>query len=782
MYVGVEELMSVSHVTVLRWLIVSWVTAVLPAKAQSVPSPAPDMPLPPCTFVDGEWHGACPAESEYLSGSAAGRFLPGGSVMVATNPVDPACDQWSLSSGAISPLPCYSRVAAPRVVTCATIDLLDGERFRELPCNQALYLDTADLPNPLFTTRRPNGYEDWNGATTCGATPSYAVYVYGGPASNEAAVWRTRGPLALTCNITFEGLRRPDGLYGPTWAKVQVQVNRADSPDSYNGSVVWSEFYVPIDGDLRFDNIDVEVEAEGSVTDADWDNGRVLATYTATVTSRGEEEAENVQLDVNFPRHLSVQEISNDSCRLNTVTAPDYTGGTPPPGSRMNPGGNVQCNWPALDVGDSETVEIVARIVNATDLHALQTGEVSGGRPGVYFVVTADEDAVDSNNEAIVAVDIPFRSGSYSATRDAMQTLDQHFSYSTWTLLSACNTYKEEILERLDGVRAEHPHAFANLSYGGVTSGSYQIAGINHDWLTAGHVGVVVYAKGTNYRETGIIINGTPTPSPLNFSSEIGQYGSVLAPLGTTRATFATSTSGYYLLTPANRFPGFPVTEAPAMTGFEGRYVDNGHEFVIGGGTPPAPDPAAGNGLTCSFAPDAMVVATASPVEILVTNPRGQRVETEGGRIITQELDGGIHAMAFPHEDGTYGWTLVLPIDDYDVELRGIADGHYELTLMTFDETGTPIEEVTSGSTFSGQVLQYEFAGPDPISDPAPPIAVPPPAAAPPAQQSRGGRGAIDPALLAALLVLALLGRLLRQRAASAAASTRQASTSRHRP
>ncbi len=771
--------MSVRRISALSCVVVSWAAAVLTANAQSIPSPAPDMPLPPCTFVDGQWHGACPAESEYLSGSASGRFLPGGTVRVSANPVDPSCDEWRLNTGVVSPLPCYSRVSAPRVVTCATIDLFDDERFRELPCSQALYLDTADLPNPLFTTRRPSGHEDWNGATSCGATPSYAVYVFGGPATNEAAVWRTRGPLALTCDITFEGLRRPDGLYGPTWAKVEVMVNRADSPDSYNGTGVWSQFYVPIDGDLRFGNVDVEVEAEGSVTDADWDNGRVLATYTATVTSRGGEEAENVRLEVTFPQYLSVQEISNERCRLSSVIDSGYTGGTPPPGSTMNPGGRVECSWPTLDVDESDTVDIVARILNATDLHALQTGEVSGARPGVYFVVRANDDAVDSNNEAIVAVDIPFRSGSYSGTRDAMRVLDQHFSYSTWTLLSACNTYKAEILERLDSVRAEHPHAFANLSYGGVTSGSYQIAGINHDWLTAGHVGVVVYAKGTNYRETGIIINGTPTPSPLNFTSEIGLYGSVLSPLGTTRLTFATSLNGYYLLTPANRFPGFPVPEAPAMTGFEGQYADNRHEFVIGGGTPPAPAPASGSGLSCSFAPDAMVVTTASPVEILVTNPLGQRVETEDGRIVTQELDGGIHAMAFPHEDGTYGWTLVLPVDDYDIELRGIADGHYELTLMTFDETGAPIEEVTSGSTFPGQVLQYEFAGPDPIADPIPdpepPIAAPPPAAvppaaAPPARSSRGGGSAMDPVLLLMLMVLALMGWLARQRAASAAA------------
>jgi hypothetical protein len=145
-------------------------------------------------------------------------------------------------------------------------------------------------------------------------------------------------------------------------------------------------------------------------------------------------------------------------------------------------------------------------------------------------------------------------------------------------------------------------------------------------------------------------------------------------------------------------------------------------------------------GLTCPFAPDTVVVSTASPVEIVITNPQGQRVATDNGRIVTQELEGTIFAMSFPHEDGTYGWSLGLPVDDYDVELRGIADGTYELMLLTFEHDGTPIEEVTVGSTWPGLVEQYAVTAPAA----APPVTPPPttpvqPGPPPPAQRSGGG-------------------------------------------
>lgn len=289
-----------------------------------------------------------------------------------------------------------------------------------------------------------------------------------------------------------------------------------------------------------------------------------------------------------------------------------------------------------------------------------------------------------------------------------MEVLAPYFDYQVERFtFKTCNYYKNDIFTRLEAIRADHPEVFVNLSYGGITSGDYYIAGIEANHTKAGHVGVVVYTKGTDYRQTGIIINGTPSPSPLHFVSELGAND----PGGGTGVGGWTGLNGQYLRTPANKFPGLPQQEG---IGFEGRYAHNDAEFTFGGlpaATAPEPDPM--DLVSCPLPPDAVMVTTESPVDILLSNPRGQRVETQGGMLVVQELDTGIHSIAFPHDDGTYGWTLLLPRDHYDIKLVGTAAGPYRIKLATFDENGQPVEFVTEGTTAPGQVDAYVLAGDD---------------------------------------------------------------------
>ncbi|MCB1706573.1 MAG: thrombospondin type 3 repeat-containing protein [Halioglobus sp.] len=164
-----------------------------------------------------------------------------------------------------------------------------------------------------------------------------------------------------------------------------------------------------------------------------------------------------------------------------------------------------------------------------------------------------------------------------------------------------------------------------------------------------------------------------------------------------------TASHGYYYRTPANQFPGSPRPEGDGC-GFEGSYAANASEFAR---TADCIDPAP---TICPFEPDAVVVMTESPVEILVTNSRGQSVQTLNGRVVIQDLDIGIQSMAFPHADGTFAWTLVLPEDNYEVVLTGTASGPYKLTLITYDEQGEPVRNVIQGSTEAGQVDTFEVS------------------------------------------------------------------------
>ncbi len=694
----------------------------------------PNLPLPPCTIVGGVKSGACPAESDEVSGSAAGHFGFGGNVIVTTNPTDSLCSTWDKDTDIWSPSPCFARVSTASVVGCATIDLQDGKRFRELPCAQALYRNPQGLGS-LFTARRPNGSTGYDGRVACGDTPDFNTFIYGGPFTKTETIWSSRAASALPCEVSFTGPRRPDGLYGPTWVKLRVEIGVAQTGgNSSAGSSASAELYVPIDGDLR-DYVDVDVTATATMQNADWDNGKLSAIYRATLSNRGGGTVDNVELAVQLPPQLRLESISDTRCIPGTTAS-----------SR---GGSVQCPGLSLGSGSFSTIEFVVRVVNATDLDSLQNGQLSEQQTdlrSVQFQVRAANDIDTSNNEAIALLDLPFRSGSYAATVSAMDVLTPYFNYETDIRSGGCNQYKDDIFNRLEAIRAAHPEVFANLSYGGITSGQYSAGG-----LAAGHVGVVVYPKGTNYRQTGIIINGTPFPSPLNLVSMIGASDRII-PLN-----FATSVDGLYLRTKASDFPGAPPGRpqeeatggADATYGFEGRYAYNSAEF---GGASAAPAPAA---VSCPFAPDAVMVTTESPVEVILTNSRGQRVVTGNGLIVTQELDGGINSLGFRHMDGSYGWTLGLPLDTYNVQLRGTGTGPYRLTLTTFAADGTRSDVVTSGSTTPGQIDQYTLTAPAVVTPP------PPTPTTPDEPTASNGGGSFDVLSLASMLgLLALrLGR-----------------------
>ena len=730
--------------------------AFVPHSAEA--TPPPDMPLPECVYVAGQpVGGPCPALSLRVSGNAVGRLGAGSTVLVNTVPAVPVCDYWYAYTNEWRPSGCYAEVGAPSVVTCGFIDLRnEAHEWREMPCAQALYKSTTGLPN-LFTFRRPEGSEDpFNNSIICGATPAYHTYIYGGAGNNENHVWRTRGPAALKCGITFNG-PRPDGMRGPTWAKVRVRVNYAETPDIANGSSTHSEFYVPIDGDMR-DIADIDVTGVANLTEVDWDQGKLIATYRTTLTNLGDLAAEDVNLVMTFPKVMMVTNVSGAEC-----TMPGNIAGSPNPAAMIPVGGNVTCDWDSIAAQGTAQVEVTARIVDATDLDALQNGEGAtlekfrGEPEGVELRVRATNDNDADNNRFITKLSIPFRAGTFADTRAAMEVLAPYFDYQTDKLNLQCNLYEDDISERLEAIHRDHPEVFQNLAYGGVTSGQYKILGLDTDWTRAGHVGVVVYLKGTNYRQTGIVINGTPMISPLNAVSEAG-------PDGETSLT-STATNGLYLRTPADKYPGKVQPETKGGKGFEGWYEHNQPEFTHGGG-PAEPVPADAP-MTCPLPPEAVMITTRSPVEIIATNSAGKRVVTENGFVVAQELGTGIHSMAFPHEDGTFGWSLLLPKDDYDIEVVGTRTGAYTLILTTFDEDGNPVEALTEGFTNPGQTDEYAIEAPEP---PVTPPVTPPTNPDPPGgsnnggsiPESRGGGGAVDPGILLGLLLM--LG-LLRVRA-----------------
>jgi len=207
----------------------------------------PGLPLPACTEENGVQQGACPLSNQYLTGSAGGSFSPGGTLTVVTAPTIPVCNEHSgYPPYAWNPGPCYSAVRQPAMSTCGYIDLADNNTFKETSCSSALYQNSSDAPYPLFTLEGPDG-------GYCEAAGNYGTYIYGGPANVPGATWPEFGPSYLDCKVTFNGTR-PDGLYGPTWVKVQVTIDKSEDGDQRTGYPERAEFFVAIDGDLRFEN------------------------------------------------------------------------------------------------------------------------------------------------------------------------------------------------------------------------------------------------------------------------------------------------------------------------------------------------------------------------------------------------------------------------------------------------------------------------------------------------------------------------------------------------
>src|SRR5690606_11102573 len=198
-----------------------------------------------------------------------GRFGEGSNVNVMTIPMHPVCDHHvGYPPYPWSPSPCYSAVSAPSISGCAVIDLRDGEeRYREMSCGQALYKRSQDVPTPLLTTMGPGG------GSSCSARGNYQTYVYGGPANVPEQRWVNRGPPFLECFMSFNG-PRPDGLYGPTWIILNVGIDLAQNGDERRGYSRRAQVFVPVDGDLRQEGVDVSVSGSATLDEADWDAGR----------------------------------------------------------------------------------------------------------------------------------------------------------------------------------------------------------------------------------------------------------------------------------------------------------------------------------------------------------------------------------------------------------------------------------------------------------------------------------------------------------------------------
>lgn len=661
------------------------------AQAESPPA----MPLPDCVLVDGEEQGACPDTNEYLTGTATGAITAGGSITINTVPTVPVCNEhFGYPPYDWNPSPCYSGVDSPAIVSCGVIDMTDGNKWKEMSCADALYQNGSDVPSPFLVMTGPDD------AVGCGAQGNYGTYIYGGPANVDGATWAEFGPAELDCKATFNGTR-PNGLYGPTWMKIRVGIYKSENGDERRGYIETAETFIPVDGDLRDFGVDVSVLATHTLEGSGDDRS---VRITATLTNQGNQDTEPFDVTFELPDLLHFQIDSSDG-RCESLGTYSFVGG------------NVICRGIQLNAAgdeldnDTEFLDVVARILNVADFDG-----------DIKVEANAPEDIDSADNVSYTFPRPETSSGTISDTTAAMAMLNDVFDYTAPAVLEdkACNDYMLDIFKRFQEIHYTNPGVFEDLSYGLITSGDYYWAPVENRITRAGHVGVVVYKKGTNYHETGVVVHGTPTWSPtdLDIESIAGtlDWGEHLS-INVLRE--GTADHLLYYRTPIKNFPGSAKPEQPIGCGFEGQYSDNGEQFQ-GVQLPQCTytPPAETDFQTCGYYPDVTMIRTQSPVEILLTNSKGQHVQTLDGKILMHEFDQGIHSFPTQHEDGTWGWVLALPKDDYDIELQGVAEGSYTLTVTTFDENGEAEETVYEGETTQDQINTYQVADADPNADP----------------------------------------------------------------
>ncbi len=658
-----------------RWLgVVLLLATGIVAQTAHAASPPPSLPLPACSVVDGVKTGACPAQDDAVDGHASGSFGEGSTVLVTTAPSIGICI--ASYGGTWDPSPCFSAIHTPSVGTCGYIDVFDGNTFKEGNCRDVLYKSTAGVPSSLFSLAGANG-----GA--CQGSGNFGVYIYGGPANVAGARWSEFGPALLDCNVTFNG-PRPDGMYGPTWVKVGVGVTREQNPYDSTTRVRYAEFYVPVDGDMREQYVDLELSMSNQLSGGAEDpTDRIYADVS---NNGGKDAAAHFSVPLPAQMHVQSATVDGGSCTL-----PDtFTGG------------EVACDVTVYGKGDqlgrdTRSIQVIARIVDASNF----VDDPNATR--LVGTVTADGDTDTSNNSEFTNVLLTLLDGSVDDTRLLMEALAPYFDYKAPPdpFGTNCDRYTDNIFERLDAIRQQFPAALADLAFGKILSSDGGSGG------RAGRDGVVVYRKGTNYHQTGIVVYGTPARSAAD-SDESTQRGTEApgAHVSLTDFTQGTADHFWYYRTAASIFASGSQSAAPMGCGLEGVYTDNRNQF-----TNNVPDSCVSAAApSCPFFPTAVVVQTQSPVDIIATNSRGRIVQTNGGTIGLQELQTGIWSFPVQHTDGTFAWTLVLPPDDYDVKLQGTGTGPYKLTLTKFDDNGNAVNQEYEGDTTPGQINDYSIA------------------------------------------------------------------------
>lgn len=267
---------------------------------------------------------------------------------------------------------------------------------------------------------------------------------------------------------------------------------------------------------------------------------------------------------------------------------------------------------------------------------------------------------------------------------------DRHDQY-------VCGGWQGQVLQMLDTMRNGSPEekaVFEHFDYGPIQA------------YYGGHQAVVIYPKGTDWRQTGTVLDPWPNQRPETFSiadwSDRFWFGVGPSSVyqGQYPITGATDYPTPYLKIPdehmaiLRRLPPEQRQQYRDLTNAQDR-----NNFIAS--------------LPVSVRESA-AVGVQSPVHMLVTDAQGRRVGWQDDASFVYEIPGA-DVDLFPEADGGFGMIALLPYGDHEVRVTGDRAGDFTfLRALPATVTASPLSSVRELPIAPGQQLSFRLAPGEP--------------------------------------------------------------------
>ena len=229
-----------------------------------------------------------------------------------------------------------------------------------------------------------------------------------------------------------------------------------------------------------------------------------------------------------------------------------------------------------------------------------------------------------------------------------------------------------------------------------------------------GHQFVVIWEKGTDWRETGTVLDPWVRQRPRTYT--IREHREAMGALG-----FGYRPSelyeGQYPATGGDSYPGpeweeeFPeehrqilkrMTPEQRQDYFSYTHPQDRQQFI--------------DALPRRFT-ESTAVAVHSPVRMLISDSEGRRVGWTGQTTFVHEIPGA-EIGPIPEDDQGQGMVARLPLDDYKVEITGTAEGSFGYTRALPDSvTANTLLHKDQVSIEPGQKFTYNLSRERPDGD-----------------------------------------------------------------